>query len=148
MRKCLKISNMVKAKKRIPNKKNFEDYPKVDYSKIFSRCIDDCKKWKIPISSRIHKVVKFTKRSDCYALCELMDSGYYQISYTSAGFDEYGINEEALYNLFMHELCHTIKGCFNHLKKWKSWVAILNEHGCKINPYPYSSKRKEFKDFY
>lgn len=139
---------MVKVKKRAPNKKKFEDYPEVDYSKIFGKCISDCKRWKIPISGRIRSKIKFLKRSDCYALCEIMDSGYYQISYTTAGFDEYGVSEEALYNLFMHELCHTIKGCFNHQTQWKEWILKLNKHGCKINPYPYSSKKKEYRDFY
>ena len=138
---------MVVAKKRVPNKKKFEEYPKVDYSKIFNKYLADCKELDIPISKKIRSTVKFLKRNDCYALCELMDSGYFQISYTTAGFDEYGISEEALYNLFMHELCHTIKGCFNHLKPWKEWVRKLNEHGCKINPYPYSTK-KEYRDFY
>jgi len=139
---------MVKVKKRVPNKKKFEDYPDVDYSKIFEKCISDCKRWKIPISGKIRKNVRFIKRNDCYALCEAMDSGYFQISYTTAGFDEYGVSDEALYNLFMHELCHTIPGCFNHLKCWKSWVKKLNEHGCKINPYPFSVSRVEYKDFY
>lgn len=138
---------MVRVKKRVPNKKKFSDYPEVDYSIVFNRCLADCKKWKIPISKKIRSKVKFLKRSDCYALCEMMDSGYFQISYTTAGFDEYGISEEALYNLFMHELCHTIPNCFNHLKEWKAWVKKLNEHGCKINPYPYSNKQ-EYKDFY
>lgn len=139
---------MVIVKKRVPNKKNFKDYPKVDYSNIFNKCLSDCKKWGIPISNKIYTNVKFLKRSDCYALCEVMDSGFFQISYTSAGFDEYGVSEEALYNLFMHELCHTIPNCFNHLKEWKKWIKKLNEHGCKINPYPYSSLKKEYKDFY
>lgn len=132
---------MVKAKRRVSNRKKFEDYPIVNYSKILEKCISDCKLWKVPISSKIHKDIKFVKRNDCYALCEAMDSGFYQISYTTAGFDEYGVSDEAIYNLFMHELCHTIPGCFNHLSKWKGWVKKLNEHGCKINPYPYSVKR-------
>ena len=139
---------MVKVKKRVPNKKKFEDYPDVDYSKIFSKCLSDCKKWKVPISKKIHSKVKFIKRQDCYALCELMDTKYYQISYTTAGFDEYGVSEEAIYNLFMHELCHTIPGCFNHLGEWKFWVNKLNEHGCRINPYPYSTSKKEYRNFY
>ena len=139
---------MVASKKRVPNKKKFEDYPVVDYTKIFTKCVSDCKRWHVPISKRIRKNVGFIKRNDCYALCEAMDSGYYRISYTTAGFDEYGVSEEAIYNLFMHELCHTISGCFNHLKDWKEWVKKLNEHGCKINPYPYSTTRKEYKGFY
>ena len=138
---------MVHVKKRIPKRKHFEDYPKVDYNGIFKKCIRDCKKWHIPISDKIKENVQFLKRRDCYALCEKLSSGYFQISYTTAGFDEYGVSEEALYNLFMHELCHTIPNCFNHLKKWKTWIFKLNEHGCKINPYPYSTK-KEFKDLY
>lgn len=138
---------MVRAKKRVSTEKKFEDYPNVDYSKIFKKCLNNCKKWKIPISNKIRKNVKFIRRNDCYALCELMNSGYFQISYTTAGFDEYGISEKAIYNLFMHELCHTIDGCFNHLKKWKSWIFKLNEHGCKINPYPFSTKEK-YKNYF
>lgn len=139
---------MVKAKHKVKSKKNFEDYPKINYSKIFNKCISDCNRWKIPISKKIRKDVKFLKRNDCYALCELLESGYFQISYTTTGFDEYGVSEEAIYNLFMHVLCHTIPNCFNHLSKWKAWIKKLNEHGCKINPYPYSAKKKEYKDFY
>lgn len=138
---------MVRAKKRISSKKNFNEYPDIDYSKYLKRCIEDCNKWNIPISKKIRKNVKFLKKSDCYALCELLDSGYFQISYTTTGFDEYGVSDEAIYNLFMHELCHTIKNCFNHLKPWKTWVKKLNEHGCKINPYPFGNK-EEYKDYY
>lgn len=139
---------MVIAKKKVPSKKRFEEYPDFDYSNILLKCISDCRKWKIPISKKIRTKAKFLKRRDCYALCEVMDSGYFQISYTTAGFDEYGLSEEAIYNLFMHELAHTIKDCFNHLTKWKSWVKKLNEHGCKINPYPYSSKKEIYRDFF
>ena len=139
---------MVRAKKQIQSTKNFDEYPKIDYSVILKRCLSNCKKWKIPISNKIRTKIKFIKRNDCYALCELMDTGFFQISYTTAGFNEYGVSEEAIYNLFMHELCHTIPGCFNHLKKWKEWVKKLNEHGCKINPYPYSTNKKEYKGYY
>lgn len=139
---------MAKAKKHVlHDKKQFEEYPILSYSEILSECVNDCRKWKIPISKRIKKHITFIKRSDCYALCEMLNNGYFQISYTTAGFDTYGVSKIALYNLFMHELCHTIDGCFNHLKEWKKWIFKLNEHGCKINPYPYSTK-KEFKDFY
>ena len=72
---------MVKVKKRVPNKKKFEDYPDVDYSKIFEKCISDCKRWKILISGKIKKNITFVKRSDCYALCEAMNTGFYQISF-------------------------------------------------------------------
>lgn len=138
---------MVRSKKRVPSKKRISNYPDIDYTKYLEKCVADCEKWGIPISKKIRKNANFVKRSDCYALCELLDSGYFQISYTTAGFDEYGVSEKAIYNLFMHELCHTIKGCFNHLKTWKMWVKKLNEHGCKINPYPFGNK-KEYEDFY
>ena len=138
---------MVHVKKRVPKIKNFEDYPKVDYSKVLKTCLRDCRRWKIPISKKIKQEVMFVKRRDCYALCEKLNTGFFQISYTTTGFDEYGMSEEAIYNLFMHELCHTISGCFNHLAEWKGWVKKLNEHGCKINPYPYSRK-KEFQELY
>lgn len=138
---------MVVSKKRVPAKKKINEYPKFDYSSIFAKCVENCKKWNIPISKKIRKKINFINRSDCYALCELLDSGYFQISYTTAGFDTYGLSEEAIYNLFMHELCHTIEGCFNHLKPWKDWIRKLNGHGCKINPYPYGNK-EQYKDYY
>lgn len=138
---------MAKSKRTRKTKNQTIEYPDIDYSHYLQKCVEDCNKWGIPISKKIKKKVDFIRRKDCYALCELLDSGYFKISYTTAGFNEYGVSNEAIYNLFMHELCHTIEGCFNHLKKWKDWVRFLNEHGCKINPYPYGNK-KEYEDYY
>ena len=138
---------MVKRKQK--KVKRIEDYSTstIDYSSILKKCMSDCKRWKIPISKNIKKEVSFIKRSDCYALCERLRSGIFRISFTTAGFEEYGISETAIYNLFMHELCHTIEGCFNHLKEWKFWVKKLNGHGCKINPYPFGHK-KEYEGYF
>jgi len=124
------------------------EYPKKDYSEIFRKCVEDCHQWDVPISKKLKMEAGFIKGTDCYAICEALNNGYFQISYTTAGFDVYGVSKKAIYNLFMHELCHTIPGCFNHGREWKTWVKKLNEHGCKINPYPFSVKKTEYEGYY
>lgn len=126
--------------------KDIEDYPKYNYSKVLAKGIKICKKYKIPISNMIDSEVEFVKRNDCYAYCERKRFGNlrgYKIYMTSLFYDEYKKDRAARLNIILHELCHTIKGCFNHGKKWKENVKKLNEHGFRVNPYPYSTKQTD-----
>jgi hypothetical protein len=109
--------------------------------RVFKKCVYDCHIWKIPISEKIKPTVSRISRKDCYAVTQKLDSGWFQVSVSDLIWEEYSVPNDALRNILFHELCHTIDGAFNHGKTWKFWVKKLNvEHGCRINPYPYSKK--------
>ena len=110
--------------------------------RVFDHLLVDFKTWGIPISDKIKPEVGYMKRSDAYALTVILEDGSFRISVTSLIWEQYEVPGEAIRSLLAHELCHTIKGCFNHGKEWKKWVMLLNDkHGFKINPYPYSKKK-------
>ena len=134
------MKTVVKIEQYEEFSKNIEDYPKFNYSKYLRKCIRICKRCKINISEIIDSEVEFVKKNDCYAYCEKEKPGY-KIFITTLFYDQYKNKIEALENILLHELCHTIKGCFNHGKKWKENVLKLNEHGFKINPHPYTNKQ-------
>lgn len=125
---------------------DIRDYPKYNYSKALAKGIKICKKYGIPISDSIDDNVQFVKRNDCYAYCERIRIGNirgYKIYMTSLFYDQYKNDKEAMINIILHELCHTIRRCFDHGKNWKENVMKLNEYGFKINPYPYTTKQTD-----
>lgn len=119
-----------------------QTYSPTKVQRVFRQLVHSFKTWDIPISDKIKPEVFYIKRKDCYALTQKLDSGYFKISVTDLIWEQYDVPTEALRSVLAHELCHTIDGCFNHGKEWKKWVKLLNEeHGFKINPYPYSKKK-------
>lgn len=113
--------------------------------KIFEKAITDCHEWRIPISNKIETPILLIDRKTCYAITyKDPETGHFKICMSMLTLREYPNkkHEEAIYNYIMHELCHTIDGCFNHRNEWKRWIIELNEkHGTDLNPRPYSTKR-------
>lgn len=107
---------------------------------IFNKLRHDLIQWKIPIGT-VDPDLGFVRMKSCYAVTYQIDNGF-KVNVSSLMFDEYGrAPVDALRSILAHELCHTIDGCFNHGKQWKSYVRLLNEkYGFRINPNPYSTK--------
>ncbi len=119
---------------------------------IFKIALSNMRKWNYQISDSIDPVLTFIPYKTCYALAIQNDrrkkkSPYrYTICLSTLIIYRFKPEQltEAIYNYIMHELCHTIDGCFDHGKKWKENVISLNQnHGTKINPKPYSAKPTE-----
>ena len=121
--------------------------------KIWNENLTNIVKWKYPIQiKKIDPVLYYVdKLTPFYALTiqlpdelkHTLDLNYdFRIYYSKQ--IEYTYKDTkmlALKNFLMHELIHTIPGCFNHGKNWKKYIIDLNEkHGFRINPKPYSSK--------
>lgn len=110
---------------------------------VFNKLRHDFAQWGIPVGE-VDPVLGFVKMSSCYAVTYKTDNGF-KVNVSSLLFDEYGGEHDApvdaLRSILAHELCHTIKGCFNHGKEWRAYVKRLNaEHGFRINPHPFSKK--------
>lgn len=111
---------------------------------IFNKLRHDFVEWNIPISINLDHTLGFVNMSSCYAVTYKTETGF-KVNVSSLLFDEYEkAPHEAIRNVLAHELCHTIKGCFNHGTEWKSYVRYLNAlHGFKINPYPFTKKQTD-----
>lgn len=119
---------------------------------IFKIAMADMREWGYAISDSIDPNLTFISSKTCYALAVQNDrrkkkSDFkYTICMSTLIIDRFKPSEliPALYNYILHELCHTIDGCFDHGKKWKENVISLNHnHGTKINPKPYSTKQTD-----
>ena len=107
---------------------------------IFNKLRHDLIQWKIPIGT-VDPDLGFVRMKSCYAVTYQEKDGF-KVNVSSLLFEEYGaVPVDALRSILAHELCHTIKGCFNHGAEWRSYVERLNaEHGFRINPHPFSKK--------
>ena len=101
----------------------------------------ECKKYGVPISNFVDDEVLVCKRKDFYAITDRFQHNRFKITVSTTAFERYKDNMFGWKNLILHELCHTIRGCYNHRHQWKSWVSKLNEQGYKISQYPYSIKK-------
>lgn len=97
--------------------------------KIFKKCKKIMETEKIPISKKISSEVIINGRfKKTLGMCSLKN-GVYTIS-----LNKYilGSDEKVLEEIILHELIHTVRGCFNHSPKFKRYCQILN------NTYGYN----------
>lgn len=109
----------------------------------FLNVAEALKKWNVPIADTIILKDEIVDSESFYAVTHFDEEKHcYEISVSNLIWKQYKRRPiEALHYVLMHELCHTIDGCFNHGKNWRTWVERLNsEHGAKINPHPFTAK--------
>lgn len=53
---------------------------------------------------------------------------------------EDGVDDQITLNTVMHELLHTVDGCFNHIGKWKKYAEYINQ---KLPQYNIKRLAKE-----
>lgn len=112
----------------------------------FIDCVERCHAWKVPISENIVLKSELDRSEQYYAITHYDEKrDQFETTVSDLIWKEYKRRPlEALHNVLLHELCHTIRGCFNHGKHWRYWVEKLNaEHGTKINPHPFSAKETD-----
>ena len=91
---------------------------------IYEYCIALLIKEKIPISKKIAKQISINKRyKKTLATCSF-NKNTYLIEINSYILTS---NRKSLEEIILHELIHTIKGCFNHGKKFVKYCDIVNK---------------------
>lgn len=113
----------------------------IDLKKLLKRGIAECRRLGVPISNYIDPNVGICARKDFYAITDRLQHNRFKITVSTLAFKKYQKDLKAWEDLILHELCHTIRGCYDHRHKWKHWVRFLNQHGHSISPYPYSYKK-------
>lgn len=140
---------MIKSKnKRCLTRRDILQYDK-NYKLVYDTFIDVytfCLDKGIPVSRDITLAKKLSSARSFYALTkqlpvEVNEPDKFEIIVSHQLFKTFGRRKKkALTNIMMHELIHTVDGCFNHGPEWKKWITMLNDkHGYLINPEPYSS---------
>ena len=58
--------------------------------------------------------------------CKKSSCGLFDINISEALLDD-KVDDQIALNTIMHEILHTIPGCFNHGKKWKAYANYINQ---------------------
>lgn len=114
--------------------------PSIDLQALLDWGIDLCKKLAVPISKHV-TLGGVCKRMDFLAATDRFARNRFTITISTLAYKSYKHNTKKWQDLILHELLHTVRGCYNHHYKWKYWALYLNYFaGRKISPYPYSDK--------
>lgn len=99
--------------------------------KIFDKCFRIMEKENIPIAKNIDRTIKINNRyKSTLATCSLVEKQYI----IEINGHILKTNTKTLEEILLHELIHTIKGCFNHGTKFKQYCKQLNnKYGYDIN---------------
>ena len=89
---------------------------------------------------RLDNDIGICSRKDFLAITDMDDRGRFKITVSTLAYKQLGHDEDKWIDLFIHELLHTVKGCYNHGKKWKHLVERMNKATRNINPYPYAKR--------
>lgn len=112
-----------------------------EIGRVVKKVMKDCRKFKVPVSKKIVLDQRIHKAGGWYALTGKARNGTCVLAFSSVLFLHFSHEvEEALRNIAAHELCHTCPRSMNHGRHWKRWVGVLNAHGYRIDPKPYSKK--------
>lgn len=103
------------------------------------QCMNELDELKIQYSTNIRWNVSDTFIRK-WGQCEKRPDGTFVITVASRLLQD-GVDDDALKTTIMHELLHTVDGCYNHGAKWKALAEDVHEH------YGYKIKRTaDFKD--
>lgn len=117
----------------------------INLDSLLSWGISVCRENGLKISNHITYRKQACNRKDFFAITERRKHNRFEIIFSSTTWNHYGIHDLAPWRaLILHELCHTIRSCFNHRAKWKAAIYKLNEQGYKINPRPFSVKNTTY----
>jgi hypothetical protein len=100
-----------------------------DVSSLLEWGIGACRQAGIPISNYVFVYPGVCRRKDFLAVTVRRQYNRFVIVFSETALRECGADESKWKNLVLHELCHTIRGCYNHRWKWKWMVRRLNWAG-------------------
>jgi predicted SprT family Zn-dependent metalloprotease len=91
---------------------------------IYDEAVEKVLAANIPLEpEKITKVSLNTRAKKRWGQCSKLPNGNYEISINSELVNQ---SEEGTLNTCIHELIHTINGCFNHGEQWKIYANIIN----------------------
>lgn len=115
---------------------------KRDLIKLFNECKEELDVLDIPYSDKIVAVKENSRFTRCYGRCD-RTNGKYTIQIASFILDD-SLDDRCCKSVIMHELVHTIDGCFNHGAKFQSYMDLIADcYGLKMGTYvdrEYSQK--------
>ena len=107
---------------------DYDNYKKLD--RVLANCIDICKRANIQTGCvTAIKINKHLKRS--WGLCRLIQGGSFTIEINEKLLSK-NCPEHSLETVILHELCHTVEGCWDHRKNWKETARKLEPYGYHI----------------
>jgi len=87
----------------------------------------------IPVSDRIRGIEPNSRAKKRLGSCRKISEPLGTAFRIDISTELYKADDDKLKTVLMHELLHTVKGCFNHGKKWKLMAATVNrEMGLNI----------------
>ena len=79
----------------------------------------------------VTKIKINSKARSRWGQCRRLSPEKFEIEISSRLLEE-GVSQKALWNTMLHELLHTVPGCFNHGSTWKAYAAKVNAWGYEI----------------
>lgn len=101
----------------------------LDIDALLQEAIGVCRRFKVPISNHVLPHMEICSRKDFYAVTERLRHNRFRITVSTTAFKDFKRDGKKWMSLLLHELCHTIRGCYNHRAKWKSWRGRLIDCG-------------------
>lgn len=77
------------------------------------------------VCGRVDKITVNTRAKSRFGLCKKVGKDSFEISIAAALLEE-SSELSCLKNTIVHELLHTVEGCFNHKGKWKLLAKKVN----------------------
>lgn len=96
-----------------------------DLNELLVKAIKQVEEQGIPVNSEvIEDNIAITRATKTFGRCQEVGGGVYSIGISKYYKDN---QEEEIMETLVHEVLHTVPGCFNHGKAWKKYAGIMNE---------------------
>lgn len=82
-----------------------------------------------------------TRAKARWGLCTKVSRGVFDIQIAASLLDD-AIDDQAVKDTIVHELLHTVPGCFKHTGKWKQYAELIN----KLMPHYRIKSRSSYAD--
>lgn len=94
--------------------------------KVYNECLKELDSIGIPYG-KISDICINNRITARWGQCKKNDDGTFSIEIRAILVDETRADEFWLKNTIIHEILHTINGCFNHGCTWKGWASFVND---------------------
>lgn len=100
-----------------------------DLQKLFEQCLRECDNLRIEYGNIIEVTVNTRAKKRWGQTCRRRDGFHINISSVLLRDD---VSDEAAKDTIMHEILHTVDGCFDHKAKWQAMADKVNMFGYKV----------------
>ena len=103
-----------------------------DLTKLFNECLKECSKLGIRYGNIVEVTINTRVKKRWGQTCRRADGFHINISSVLLRDD---VSDKATKDTIMHEILHTVDGCFDHKAKWQTMADKVNK------AYGYNVKR-------